>query len=311
MTTSNERTGDSPTPPDHESPTVGHRGAGGAENVSPVDRTNKAWVIRTDRREHIPFATRWATAVPLLRIYARRRVHLRYRQSALGFTWAVVQPVAIVAIYWLVFTQFLDIDDGDVPYLSMAWSGLTIWTFTQGAIQASTTSFLDDSYLLGRVSFPREVIPLAPVAAGLIDLALAAAILMLIAVAQGASIGLTAVFIPIIGLILVVWVAAVCIIVATLTVFLRDLATVVALTLRLAFIATPVMYPASLVPDNLAWILNINPFAVLITVLRDVLLAGVWPNFGLVAAQALAGTALLGVGFWYLRVVERRIVDVI
>lgn len=305
MNTSNERTGgDSSTPPNHG-------GAVGADNASPADLTNRAWVIRTARREHIPFATRWATAVPLLRIYARRRVRLRYRQSALGFTWAIAQPVAIVAIYWLVFTRFLAIDDGDLPYLSMAWSGLTIWTFTQAAVQASTTSFLDDSYLLGRVAFPREVIPLAPVAAGLIDLALATAILVLIAIAQGASIGLTALFVPIIGMILVVWVAALCILVATLTVFLRDLTTVVALTIRVAFIATPVMYPSSLVPDDLAWILNINPFAVLISALRDVLLAGVWPNFGLVAAQGLAGTALLGVAFWYFRAVERRIVDVL
>jgi lipopolysaccharide transport system permease protein len=311
MSTSNEHTGDSSTPPDHESLTAEHGGARGADNVPPVAQTDRAWVIRTARREHISFATRWATAVPLLRIYARRRVRLRYRQSALGFTWAIAQPVAIVAIYWLVFTQFLSIDDGDLPYLSMAWSGLTVWSFTQAAVQASTTSFLEDAYLLGRVSFPREVIPLAPVAAGLVDLALATAILVVIAVAQGASIGPTVAFIPILGVILVVWVAAICIIVATLTVFLRDLAPVVALSLRLAFIATPVMYPSSLVPDNLAWILNINPFAVLIDALRDVLLVGVWPDFGLVAAHALAGTALLGVGFWYLRAVERRIVDVI
>jgi ABC-type polysaccharide/polyol phosphate export permease len=94
-------------------------------------------------------------------------------------------------------------------------------------------------------------------------------------------------------------------------VFLRDLATIVGLTLRLLFIATPVMYPASVVPTHLGWVLAANPFAVVINNMRAVLLGQDWPNWGLLALHGVIGTVLLLLGLWYLRTVERRMVDVI
>ena len=273
--------------------------------------SGKDWVVRTADRDHIAQRTRLATAWPLLLMYARRQFQLRYRQSVLGLSWTLIQPLAILAIYGFIFTRFLNVDGGGDPYLAMAWTGLTMWMYVQATVQTGTVSMMNDAYMLSRVWFPREIIPLAPVLAGLVDLAMAAAILVLVVLVQVGGVSLPVVTLPIMIYILMVWVASISVITATITVFFRDMATLVALGLRLMFIATPVMYPASVVPPHLGWVTAVNPFAVVINNTRAVLLGQTWPNFGLLALHAAIGTALLLTGLWYLRSIERRMVDVV
>src|SRR5690606_18322391 len=172
----------------------GVRAAPCQEGVGPLPRSKthrvapvagQPWVVGMADSTRMPTRTRLLTSWPLLRMYAARQVQLRYRQSMLGLAWTVVQPVAIMAIYGFIFSVFLDVDGGGLPYLSVAWTGLTVWMFVQASIQMGTVSLQNDAWLLGRVWFPREVIPLAPVMAGLIDLAVAAAILVVIVIVQG------------------------------------------------------------------------------------------------------------------------------
>ena len=179
------------------------------------------------------------------------------------------------------FNQFFQVGGGEFPYLSMAWTGLTIWGFVQVTIQMGALSLLNDAYMLSRVWFPREIIPLAPVVGGLVDLGAAALILVPLVMLQG------------------------------ITIFFRDMATIVGLGLRLLFIATPVMYEASVVPPKFGWVLAANPFAVIVNNTRTVLLAHVWPNWELLAFHGALGAFFLFVGLKYLRAVERRMVDIV
>jgi lipopolysaccharide transport system permease protein len=268
------------------------------------------WVVRTADATVMPTRERLRTALPLLRMYSLRQIQLRYRQSLLGLAWTVVQPVAIMAIYGFIFSAFLDVNGGGLPYLSMAWTGLTVWMFVQAALQMGTVSLQNDSWLLGRVWFPREIIPLAPVVAGLIDLLVAAVILLAIVVVQGVGLSVHAVTLVLPMAVLVVWCAAVSVFTATITVFLRDMATIVGLGLRLLFIATPVMYPEQSVPEHLRWINAVNPFASVVVNTRAALLSHEWPNWELLAFHLVTGSALLALAMWYLRSVERRMVDV-
>lgn len=269
------------------------------------------WVIRTAESDQIPARTRLLTSWPLLVMYSRRQVQLRYRQSALGLAWTLIQPLAIMAIYGFIFTQFLQVDGGGDPYLAMAWTGLTIWMYVQAAVQSGTVALLNDAYMLGRVWFPREIIPLAPVVAGLIDLAMAAVVLVGVVAVQIGTVSLAIVTLPLMLYVLLVWVAAICVFTATITIFLRDVATLVGLFLRLMFIATPVMYPSKVVPTHLGWVAAGNPFAVVINNVRAVILGLDWPNFELLALHGAVGTGFLALSLWYLRSVERRMVDVI
>lgn len=269
------------------------------------------WVNRTPAGVQMPVKTRIATGGPLLWMYAVRQVNLRYRQSALGLAWTVVQPVAILAIYGFIFIKILDVETLDQPYLLVAWTGLTVWMYVQASIQAGAVSLLNDAYMISRVWFPREVVPLAPVVGGFIDLGVCAAILVPVAILHQGRLTLALFAIPLLLVVLVVWVSAISVLTSTITVFFRDMATIVALMIRLLFIGTPVMYPAGVVPPEYGWVTASNPFAVIIDNLRAIIIGGVWPNWELLALHLAIGTVLLWIGLRYLRRVELRIVDII
>jgi lipopolysaccharide transport system permease protein len=281
----------------------------GARKVESVG--DHPWVVRTPDTTIMPTKDRLRTSWPLLRMYAMRQVQLRYRQSILGLAWTVVQPVAIMAIYGTIFIAFFEVTGGGLPYLSVAWAGLTVWMYVQAAVQMGTVSLQNDAWLLGRVWFPREIIPLAPVLAGLVDLGAAGVILFAILLFQGIGISIHLVVLPLILVVLIVWSAAISVFCAAITIFLRDMATIVSLGLRLMFIATPVMYAESAVPEEYRWVNAINPFAVVVNNVRATLLSHVWPNWELLALHLAIGLVLLAGAMWYLRAVERRMVDVV
>lgn len=272
---------------------------------------DQPWVVRTADATVMPTKDRLRSSLPLLRMYAMRQVQLRYRQSILGLAWTVVQPVAIMAIYGTIFIAFFEVTGGGLPYLSVAWAGLTVWMYVQAAVQMGTVSLQNDAWLLGRVWFPREIIPLAPVLAGLVDLAVAGAILMVIVLIQGVGLSIHLVVLPLIILVLVVWSAAISVFCSAITIFLRDMATIVSLGLRLLFIATPVMYSEATVPEEYRWVNAVNPFAVVVNNVRATVLSHVWPNWEILAVHLAIGSVLLAGALWYLRAVERRMVDVV
>lgn len=306
---------DAPEAPEWD-PTLGEPAAGPTPDGADAETESHSaithhWVVRTASGDQMRAATRISTSWPLLRMYAVRQVNLRYRQSALGLSWTLVQPIAIMAIYGFIFTRFFQVGGAEFPYLAMAWTGLTIWGFVQVTIQMGALSLLNDAYMLSRVWFPREIIPLAPVLGGLVDLGAAALILVPLVMIQGVGFSIQAIAMPAILLVLIVWVAAISVITSTITIFFRDMATIVGLGLRLLFIATPVMYEASVVPPQYGWVLAGNPFAVVINNTRTVLLAHVWPNWGLLAMHGAVGALFLFLGLKYLRAVERRMVDIV
>lgn len=269
------------------------------------------WVVRTADQTVMAAKARLRTAWPLLRMYSARQVQLRYRQSVLGLAWTVVQPVAIMVIYGTIFAIILEVDGGGLPYVAVVWAGLTVWMFVQAALQMGTVSLQSDAWLLSRVWFPREVIPLAPVVAALIDLGVAAVILVGIVYWVGIGLSVHVAAIPLILAVLVVWAAAISVFCATVTVFLRDMATIVGLGLRLLFIATPVMYPDKTIPSELRWIIAANPFAAVVSNVRATVLSHTWPNWELLLVHLVVGSVLFVAAMWYLRSVERRMVDVV
>jgi lipopolysaccharide transport system permease protein len=269
------------------------------------------WIVRTPESDQLAASTRWATSWPLLKMWSVRQVQLRYRQSVLGLSWTIVQPVAIMAIYGFILTAFLDVSGDGLPYLSMAWAGLTVWQYVGGAVQQGTVSLRNDSWIVSKVWFPREIVPLAPVLASLIDLAAAAIILFALAIVQGVGITYTAIAFPVPIVVLMLWVAAACVFTGTITVFFRDMATIVALALRLAFIATPVMYTANLIPEQYRWVNAANPLTVVIEGVRRCVLGHTWPDWPLLAFHGAVGAVLLLLSLKYLRTVERRMIDVV
>lgn len=239
-----------------------------------------------------------------------REVRVRYRRSFLDAGWALITPIALLAVYGAVLTSF-GATATCGPYISTAWIGLVIWTFFATATSGGVTSLVGSADLISKLYFPREALPLAMVGAALVDLGIGVATIAPLVLVQGVDPTITWVAFPIAVLVAVVWAAAISVIVATVAAFVRDLVHLVNLLLRVGFFAVPVMYEASALPSQLAWTATANPLAVAITASRESLLCGQWPSFGLLGLHLVAGLAVLALGIVYTASVESRITDVI
>jgi lipopolysaccharide transport system permease protein len=258
-----------------------------------VERSRSAWTRR------------------LLKPWISREVRALYRQSALDIGWSILSPVLTVIGFGFVLTQAFGVDGDGVPYLVFAWTGVVLWTFVAGGLVSAANSLVAASELVRKVYFPREVVPISAVAVVGLDLVAGVAALLVLMVVQGVGFSITAVAaVPILG-ITILWTVAAGVLLATVTAFVRDLAHGVPIVLRIGIIVTPVMYPASLIPEGYRWIVAVNPVAVFIEGLRDALLRHVWPDWWLLAAHGVAAVGLLVLSLWYVQRVEGRMADVI
>lgn len=247
----------------------------------------------------------------LLRILTPREIKLRYRENALDMAWALITPVAVMIVYGLVLSQSFKAEGSCSSYLSSAWTGLVLWTFFATALGMASWSLLSSAELITKVYFPREAIPLSVVGATLLDLGIGIITIFPVAVYGDADLSPMALAALPAVLVLIVWTGALCVFASVLSVFLRDVTQAVQLFLRVGFFATPVMYEPSLLPNAFAWTATVNPLAVAITGVRDPVLCGVAPDWGVVLTQLVIGSVLLVLGVFYVRSVEPRMTDVL
>jgi lipopolysaccharide transport system permease protein len=264
------------------------------------DRSEEGLYVRAVRTFH------------LVRVLTPRELRIRYRQSVLNALWAVISPIAILVIYGVVLAQSFGVEGVcGSTYLETAWAGLVVWTFVASAIGAAAGSLVASADLITKLYFPREALPLAAVGAAMVELSVGVVSLILLVVVQGTGLGLVAVSAVLPILMIVIWTAAVSIMLAALAAFTRDILHGVNLALRVGFFASTVMYAAVDLPHALAWSENVNPVTVATTAVRDALLCGTSPNFGVLAAHLVIAGAMLVGAVLYMRSVESRIVDVI
>lgn len=234
-----------------------------------------------------------------------------YRQSAFDLGWALLTPAITLAGYGLVLTRAFGVTGDGIPYLSFAWTGVVVWTFVANGLSRGASSLLPAADLIRKVSFPKEVVPLASVTTAGLDLLIGLVALLVLMLIQGLHPSGTAIALLPIVAVMYVWTSAVAILLATVTAFVRDLVHALAVVLRIGIFVTPVMYPPSQVPERYHWALDSNPIAVFIEATRACLLRGRWPDWSLLGIHAAAAAILLVAAFGYLRRVEARIADVI
>jgi ABC-type polysaccharide/polyol phosphate export permease len=242
--------------------------------------------------------------------FARRQLHSQYRQSALTVVWSIIQPLALVVVYAVVFSQILRVEGGGLPYLSFVVAGLVVWRYFQAGLNQATC-FIDRSDTLSKAYFRREVIPFSGCLAASVELLIGSVAILVVAAFQGIRPTVTVVAIPLILAVLIVYTVALAVLLGTVTVFVRDVAHAMPTISQVLFLASPILYPQSQIPPNLAFLGVANPVAVVAEANRDVTLSGIWPQWGLLAVHLAIGTTLLVGSVVYLRSIEDRIVDVV
>jgi lipopolysaccharide transport system permease protein len=247
----------------------------------------------------------------LLYFLAWRDIKVRYAQSAIGVAWAVLQPLMMMVIFSVFLGRLAEVPSDGIPYPVFALAGLVPWTYFSNAVASATESLVASSNLVSKVYFPRLVVPLAALLSWLPDLAIASVLVVGLMLIYGITPSATIVLLPLFGLFAVLAAASVSTWLSALNVSYRDVRYAVPFILQLWLFATPVVYPASLVPERWRPLFGLNPMAGVVEGFRWALLRSKAPSWGLMTVS-LVVTLLLFVGgaFWFRRV-EHRFADVI
>ncbi len=197
----------------------------------------------------------------LLYFLTLRDIKVRYKQTLMGVAWVIIQPLLTVLIFTLVFNRFVRLDTGSLPYPLFALSGLLLWLFFANAVTNSTNSLLSNSNLITKVYFPRLFIPAASVGAGLVDLGVAFLLLIALCIYYGVAFTMNLLLVPLFILLMALLALGVGLLSAAMTVKYRDLRHALPFIIQLWMFASPVIYPASVVPEKWKWLLLVNPVA--------------------------------------------------
>lgn len=249
------------------------------------------------------------TSRELLLVLARREIAIRYRQAVIGFLWVVLQPLITTAIFTIVFMVFVRIPSDGQPYPLFAFSGLVVWQFFSRIVVDGTGSLVANTALITKVSFPRQVIPLVPPLAAALDCMIAILALLVIALAFGAHVQWTIVFIPVILLAITFFGYAIVLWLAPLNAIYRDIGITVPFIMQVGMYLSPVVYPASLVPEKIRWLYQLNPAAVMVDSMRWAVLGSTPPSLAGVALFIGLSIALFWGGGRFFRNVEGTLVD--
>ncbi|MEM6468929.1 MAG: ABC transporter permease [Planctomycetota bacterium] len=249
----------------------------------------------------------------LLLLLAWRDISARFRQSIVGYGWAVLRPLITVMIYTLVFSLFVRLET-EQPYVIFAFSGLIPWLYFSQALMSVTGSIVAGGAMLSKVYFPRLVLPLATVAVGLVEVILQLVVLGGVMAWYQYPPGLQLAALPLFLLIAMLTALAFGIWLTALNVKYRDVGMAMPFLIQIWMYLCPIIYPLSLVRDNhprLYTVYSLNPMVSVIEGFRWSLLGGQAPDWFAVCRAVVVVSVVLMTGLVYFRRVERNFADII
>lgn len=230
----------------------------------------------------------------LLLFLAWRDVKVRYTQTALGASWAVLQPLLMVAVFSVFFGRFAKVSSGSLPYAAFAIAGLVPWTFFTNAVTGAANSLVQSANLISKVYFPRAIVPLAAVISWVPDLLVSLVVMMGGAALLGAPVSVRLLLVPMLAVGLIPAAAGVSIVLAALNVTYRDVRYAIPFLMQLWLFVTPVIYPISVVPPRYRLIIAVNPMTGIVETSRWALgQASPFPTSILLTSVVASGAILL------------------
>jgi homopolymeric O-antigen transport system permease protein len=247
----------------------------------------------------------------LLWIWTAREVKARYKQSLLGFGWAVFQPLALSAVFALVFSYFVRVPSDGVPYPLFIYTAMLPWTFFARAVTAAVPSIVGNMSLVTKIYFPREVLPIATVATHLVDYLCGLSVLVAMLAYYQVPVTPLLLLVPVILAIQLTLMVGLALGAAAANTFFRDVNQIVPLLLQIWMYACPIIYPLSLVPSWLrSWYL-LNPMAGIIDAYRQVIVKGALPDWYALGIAAIVSGAVAVAGYLMFKRLEDQFADVI
>jgi len=247
----------------------------------------------------------------LIWAWSFRIIRARYQQSILGGLWAIIQPASSVVIFSIIFTFFIPVNTGGIPYIIFSYVAMVPWTLFSSSITEMVDSLVSNMNLVTKIYFPREVLPISTLIARLLDFTIAFSVIILLIVYFKVPIFIFGWFLlPVVLIIQLALSLGIGLIGGALNVFYRDIKHIFALSLQIWFYASPIIYPVSSVPERFRSIYYLNPMVGVIEAYRVVILQQKMPDSSLILSASIAAVTLL-VGYWFFKRVEFQIADVV
>ena len=239
-----------------------------------------------------------------------RDVKVRYKQTALGAAWAILQPLFMMVIFTIFFGRLAGVGSSGIPYPLFALAGLVPWTFFANAITASGNSLVGSAHLITKVYFPRLIVPAAAMLAGLVDFLLAFLLLCILMLYYRVTITVQILFLPVLVLMTALFSLGIGTWMSALNVKYRDVRFALPFVIQLWLFVSSVILPSSSIPPKYRWLLNLNPMSGIIEGYRSALfgLPFDWPALGIAAVLTLL---VLVYAIYAFSRVERSFADII
>ena len=247
----------------------------------------------------------------LLYFLTWRDIRIRYKQTLLGVAWVIIQPLATMVIFTLLFGKLAGLDQrtAGVPYPIFAFAGLLPWTFFATAVTASSNSLVSNAHLISKVYFPRVIIPAASIGAGLLDFGLSFTVFIGMMVYYRVSLtGKALLLLPLVALV-VLLALGVGLMLSALNVKYRDIRHALPFIVQLWMFASPVIYPLGMVPARWRSLLALNPMAGVIEGFRAALLGSGEMPWNTLAISTAVALLLLICSLFAFRRLERSFAD--
>ena len=246
----------------------------------------------------------------LLYFLVLRDVKVRYKQTALGIAWAVLQPLLTMVVFTAIFGRLAGVPSDGEPYPIFVFAGLLPWNFFNQAVTNSSNSLVGNAGLITKVYFPRLVIPTAAVGAGLVDLAIASLILFAMAFHYGVSFGVSMLMMLPLALLTTLFAIGVGMWMSALNVKYRDVRYALPFILQIWMYVTPIIYPVTFIPARWRWLITLNPLSGIIQGFRCAIFAHPFDWNAMALSTAITFLVLICAAFAFRRM-EREFADII
>ncbi|HEX7997145.1 MAG TPA: ABC transporter permease [Pyrinomonadaceae bacterium] len=247
----------------------------------------------------------------LLYFLTWRDIKVRYKQTALGAAWAIIQPFFMMLVFSLFFGRLAGVPSDNIPYPVFTFCALLPWQLFAQALQESSNSLVANERLITKVYFPRLVVPIAAVLGGLVDFAIAFVVLLLMMAYYGIVPGLAILYLPFFILLAVMTALGVGLWLSALNVQYRDVRYTLNFLTQFWMFITPVAYPSSIVPEKWRALYGLNPMAGVVEGFRWALLGKTEAPGPLLAVSVVAVILILVGGLYYFRRMEETFADIV
>ena len=247
----------------------------------------------------------------LLFFLALRQIQIRYKQTVMGASWAMLQPFFTMIVFTLIFGGLAKMPSEGVPYPLFSYSGLLLWTYFANSVGQSGNSLVSNSSFISKIYFPRLFIPTSTCLAGLVDYGIAMIILVLMMVYYQFMPNISIIILPLVVFVTFIlasgmgyWLSSIC-------VKYRDIQFILPFFIQLLMFTTPVIYPPSMVGEQYQWLLTLNPMTGLIDAHRACLLGHQPVDFATLGVSIVLSLVIFVTGIIYLKNTEKYFADLI